>query len=148
MVIGHISPIWYAGCFRLRSMFARRLHPFPGDFGSTAVGWGATSQPRLNLLLSYGGWRDDALERQLPPLLRPMGVHCLEARTGNEAQDLLRRERIHVAVVDVSVPMGDSGLSSDEAGSRILQLLRRLDNPPPTVVVRPPQASRRDAGGA
>ena len=127
-------------------MFARRLHPFPGEFGSQAAGWSAPTQPRLNLLLSYGGWRDDALERQLPPLLRPMGVHCLEARTGNEAQDLLRRQRIHVAVVDVSVPMGETGLSADEAGSRILQLLRRMDNPPPTIVVRPPQASRRDAG--
>ncbi len=106
---------------------------------------GAASRPKLNLLLSYGGWRDDALERQLPPLLRPMGVHCLEARTGTEAQELLRRERVHVAVVDVSVPMDGSALGADQVGSRILQLLRRLENPPPTIVVRPPQASHREA---
>jgi DNA-binding response OmpR family regulator len=130
----------------LRSMFARRHHPAPFDSAaSTAAGWGSATQPRLNLLLSYGGWRDDALERQLPPLLRPMGVHCLEARSGSEAETLLRRERIHVAVVDVSVPMGDGVLGSDAVGSRILQILRRLDQPPPTVVVRPPQPSQRDA---
>ena len=105
----------------------------------------SSGQPRLNLLLSYGGWRDDALERQLPPLLRPMGVNCLEARTGTEAQELLRRERVHVAVVDVSVPMGGDALGADEVGSRILHLLRRLENPPPTIVVRPPQASARAA---
>jgi DNA-binding response OmpR family regulator len=125
-------------------LFMRRLHPFPGEAAFAAGGFG-TSVPRLNLLLSYGGWRDDALERQLPPLLRPMGVHCIEARSGSEAQNLIRRERIHVAVVDVSVPMGDDTLGADEAGSRILQLLRRMDNPPPTIVVRPPQASRRDS---
>ena len=105
----------------------------------------AGAQPRLNLLLSYGGWRDDALERQLPPLLRPLGVHCLEARTGAEAQEVIRRERVHVAVVDVSVPMGGDALGTDEVGSRILQLLRRMENPPPTIVVRPPQPSHRDA---
>jgi len=127
-------------------MFSRRHHPTPSDAAaSTAAGWGSATQPRLNLLLSYGGWRDDALERQLPPLLRPMGVHCLEARSGSEAETLLRRERIHVAVVDVSVPMSDGVLGSDAVGSRILQILRRLDQPPPTVVVRPPQPSQRDA---
>lgn len=126
-------------------MFAFRLHPNPmhgAGFDAAGTGSGA---PRLNLLLSYGGWRDDALERQLPPLLRPMGVHCLEARTGTEAQEVLRRERVHVAVVDVSVPLGADALGAEEAGSRILQLLRRMDNPPPTIVVRPPQASSRAA---
>jgi CheY-like chemotaxis protein len=125
-------------------VFMRRLHPFPGETAHVG-GAGVGGSPRLNLLLSYGGWRDDALERQLPPLLRPMGVHCLEARSGSEAQNLLRRERIHVAVVDVSVPMGNDPLGADEAGSRILQLLRRMENPPPTIVVRPAQASRRDS---
>jgi len=145
IVIRLIASLWYAGCFPSRfMMFMRRLHPFPGEAAFAAAGFGA-SIPRLNLLLSYGGWRDDALERQLPPLLRPMGVHCLEARSGTEAQNLIRRERIHVAVVDVSVPMGTDTLGADEVGSRILQLLRRMENPPPTIVVRPPQASRRES---
>jgi len=74
-----------------------------------------------------------------------MGVHCLEARTGSEAEDVLRRERIHVAVVDVSVPMTDGVLGAEASGSRILQILRRLDQPPPTVVVRPAQPSQREA---
>ncbi len=127
-------------------MFARRSIP-PPFISQTTVsdGIGGVAQPRLNLLLSFGGWRDDALERQLPPLLRPMGVHCLEARTGSEAEQVLRSQRIHVAVVDVSVPMSDGVLGSDAAGSRILQILRRLEQPPPTVVVRPPQPSQREA---
>jgi DNA-binding response OmpR family regulator len=41
--------------------------------------------------------------------------------------------------------MGTDTLGADEVGSRILQLLRRMENPPPTIVVRPPQASRRES---
>lgn len=127
-------------------VFLRFLHPTFSDAGTGgSTAWDNPSRPRLNLLLSYGGWRDDALERQLPPLLRPMGVQCLEARTGEQAETLVRSQRIHVAVVDVSVPMSSGVLGSDAAGRRILQILRRMESPPPTVVVRPPQPSQRDA---
>ncbi len=105
----------------------------------------SAGQTRLNLLLSHGDWRDDTFAEQLPPLLRPMGVHCVQARSANEAARVLEVQLIHVAVVDVSLPMEDGVLGVDPAGPRVLQILRRLEQPPPTVVVRPPQPSAREA---
>jgi hypothetical protein len=53
---------------------------------------------------------------------------------------------VHIAIVDLALPLDGSSIGSSEpAGVRVLQLLRRLDAPPPTVVVRPPQATRREA---
>ena len=105
----------------------------------------SAGQMRLNLLLSHGDWRDDTFAEQLPPLLRPMGVNCVQARSATEATRVLETQRIHMAVVDVSMPMEDGVLGVDPAGSRVLQILRRLEQPPPTVVVRPPQPSAREA---
>lgn len=97
---------------------------------------------RLNLLLSYGGWREHAAVRQLPRLLEPMGIHSLEADTGEEAASLIQLQPVHIAVVDLEIPL-TSGSSMTAGGPRILQLLRRLDQPPPTIVIRPRQASNR-----
>ena len=48
-----------------------------------------TSQPpggsRLNLLLSYGGWRETTAIGQLPQLLAPMGIYSIRVETGEEA---------------------------------------------------------------
>ena len=99
--------------------------------------------PRLNLLLSYGGWREHAAVRQLPRLLEPMGIRSLEADTGEEAAALIRQQPVHIAVVDLEIPLSRSGPRPTPGGARILQLLRRLDQPPPTIVVRPRQASNR-----
>lgn len=98
---------------------------------------------RLNLLLSYGGWRDEAAVRQAPRLLEPMGIQTMEAETAEEAEALIRTQPIHIAVVDLEIPLRASG-ASQPSGIRILQLLRRLDSPPPTIVVRPRQATRRE----
>jgi CheY-like chemotaxis protein len=100
---------------------------------------------RLNLLLSHSGWRDDTFAELLPPLLQPMGVHCVQVRSATEASRVIESQLIHVAVVDVSLPMEDGALGEDPAGPRVLQILRHLDQPPPTVVVRPPQPSAREA---
>ncbi|MDP7071169.1 MAG: hypothetical protein QF561_07455 [Phycisphaerales bacterium] len=99
--------------------------------------------PRLNLLLSYGGWREHAAVKQIPRLLEPMGVHALEADTGEEAESLIRQEPVHIAVVDLDIPLHQDRRGG-VAGPRILQLLRRLDPAPPTIVVRPRQASGRE----
>ena len=98
---------------------------------------------RLNLLLSYGGWREHAAVRQLPQLLEPMGIHAMEADTGEEAASLIQHQPIHIAVVDLEIPLSGTGPRPTPGGPRILQLLRRLDQPPPTIVVRPRQASNR-----
>jgi DNA-binding response OmpR family regulator len=101
-------------------------------------------------MLTYGGWREGDFADQLPALLGPMGIDCFRCRSGVEATEFLRRGMVHIAIVDLSIPMeppspqtGQSRLAP--AGPRVLQLLRRLHQPPPTVVVRPPQPSTRDS---
>lgn len=99
---------------------------------------------RLNLLLSDAGWRDESWADRLPALLRPMGVEALRARTGREATETIRSHRIHIAVVDLGLPIdGDEATpGASEGGVRLLELLRRLDNPPPTVVLRRARTQR------
>jgi CheY-like chemotaxis protein len=105
---------------------------------------------RLNLLLSYGGWRDESWASRLPQLLQPMGIHAWMAASGTEATYLLRSQRVHLAVVDLALPIdapagAEPAPTHNEGGIRLLQLLARLDCPPPTIVVRSPRESRADA---
>ena len=108
---------------------------------------------RLNLLLSYGGWRDRPAVEQLDRLLRPLGINSVHADSGEEAADIIRKMVIHIAVVDLAIPLhagpsdpstGANAIPKTPGGGRILQLLRRLDPAPPTVIVRPPQAATRE----
>src|SRR5581483_887147 len=64
-----------------------------------------------------------------------------KARTARQAEQLIRTYPIHVAVVDLGLPL-DFGSPSDEAGARVLELLRRTASPPPVVVVRSPRTVR------
>ncbi len=108
------------------------------------------SRPRLNLLLTYGGWRENAFADQLPILLERFGIRCFRAESGDEASEVIRRTPMHIAVIDLSIPMHSVGrrywtatapvVHSEPAGGRVLQLLKRLEQPPPTIVVRPRQA--------
>ncbi len=109
---------------------------------------------RLNLLLTYGGWRTDSWADCLPRLLAPLGVRTWRADSGREAADVLRRGEIHLAIVDLRLPMerrrescpvGGEDPSTEEGGSRLLQLLQRSSAPPPTIVVKPARTARDDA---
>lgn len=99
---------------------------------------------RLNLLLSWGGWRPDSWADRMAALLEPLGVASHKARTARDAERVIRSTPIHVAVVDLGLPL-DFGSPSDEAGARLLDVLSRLDAPPPVVVVRSPRSSREAA---
>ena len=132
-----------------------RFHPGPPSAGQTPPGTPAPtpSTPphsgRLNLLLSYAGWQPDPWVERLPPLLEPMGVQSLRAATGREAQDVIRHNPIHIAVVDLGLPLDTVDTDADapelsEGGSRLLELLHRLDQPPPTVVVKRARSTRDD----
>lgn len=101
---------------------------------------------RLSIMVTYGGWRDDDFADQLPRVLGPVGVDCHRIGSATEATDFLRRTPVHIAIVDLSMPMDAAARDFTPAGSRVLALLRRLEQPPPTVVVRPPQPSLRDSG--
>jgi len=123
-------------------------HGAAGGFG---VGSAGPQGGRLNLLLADSGWRSPSFADQLPPLLAPMGVHCLLARTAREAtliadRALAARERIHIAVIDVETPVDESKSGRAQAGGPlVLELLRRMTAPPATVVVRPRSPVMRDA---
>jgi len=106
----------------------------------------------LHLLLSYAGWQPDPWIERLPRLLEPMGVTSHVAATGKQASQLIAQNRIHVAVVDLGLPLDDSsaesGDGSDEfnqGGPRLLELLSRLTEPPPVVAVKRSRTHRDDA---
>ncbi|MBX3364657.1 MAG: response regulator [Phycisphaeraceae bacterium] len=104
---------------------------FPGEYRQ------AGASPRLNLLLSYAGWQRDSWADRLPLLLEPMGVRALRADSGKQATDVLQSYPIHIAVVDLALPLDPTpGGVSEEGGFRLLEILARLASPPPTVVVK------------
>ena len=121
--------------------------PRPGEQGIP----GKTPGGRLNLLLSSTDWREETWADHLPRLLQPMGVHAVRVRSGREAGDVLRHKRIDIAVVDLSLPLDDSGTQTNDAGAcpegglRLLELLARAETPPPTLVVKRRRARRDDA---
>jgi len=105
---------------------------------------GDPARSRLNLLLSCRERQDPSVLDQLPALLAPLGISCLRVSSGEGAARVIRGQPIHIAVVDVTIPLAEEG-PSGAGGARILQLLRRLDEPPPTVVVRPRQPVARES---
>jgi DNA-binding response OmpR family regulator len=107
-------------------------------------GWKRASSSRLNLLLSCAERGTDPAVEQLPRLLAPMGIHSLRATSGEGAADLISHHPIHIAVVDLTIPLVPFA-PARAGGDRILQLLRRLEEPPPTVVIRPRQAVARES---
>lgn len=105
-----------------------------GPSGSAAPGQGG----RLNLLLSCASWRPQTWADLLPRLLEPMGVHTLRVGSGREATQVIRQHPIHIAVVDLGLPLagGDGCNEAEEAGTRLLELLARLETSPPTLVIK------------
>jgi len=106
-------------------------HPAPGP-------------SRLNLLIADGAWQEDSFARQLPPLLSPLGVRCMAARSAVDADRVVRSEPVHIAVIDLSIPIDDRAGQHEAAGPRVIELLRRLREPPAMVVVRPKTPSPRE----
>ena len=100
---------------------------------------------RLNLLLSATRWQDRSTVAQLPDLLDPLGIRSILAESGEEAADIISAVPIHIAVVDITIPLHRGDHTAPAGGRRILQLLRRLNAPPPTVVVRPAQPAARES---
>ncbi|MBI1191480.1 MAG: hypothetical protein GC200_12465 [Tepidisphaera sp.] len=113
----------------------------------------------MNLLLSCAGWQAESWVDHLPRLLEPMGVYSLRAQTGTEASRVIKANPIHIAVVDLGLPLdakadpaaAEAEPELAEGGPRILELLARLTEPPPVVAIkrsRTRRDDRRDMGEA
>ncbi len=118
----------------------------------------APSPARLRVLITrdraHGGehWTE-----QLPRLLEPQGVRSYVASTGREAIDLAGQVVFHAAVIDMGTPValqgvGGAGGQGSPAGEGsggipgglwILELFRRMPNPPAAIVVQNPAYSQR-----
>ncbi len=111
-------------------------------------GHAETTPQRLNLLLSCGSWRTNTAVDQLPRLLNPMGISSYRVESGEEAEEVIRTYQIHIAVVDMAIPLTTrrENRPGDSGGTRIVKLLRRLHKPPPMVLVRPPQPQMKESG--
>jgi len=104
---------------------------------------------RLNLLLSSepatvpgNDWAS-----QLPTLLAPMGVTAVVARSGAEATEVIRTTPVHLAIVDLGIPLecsADAQSGGGEGGRRVLELLSRLTSPPPTLIIKARRTKRED----
>ncbi len=103
------------------------------------------STGRLNLLLSYAGWQDTPWVDRLPMILYPMGIQSHIASSADAAQRVIESNPIHIAVVDLALPLDDCPGEPEEAGTRVLNLLSRLASPPPTIVIKRKKTAREDA---
>lgn len=126
-------------------------HPFAGAPGRADA---ASTPGRLNLLLSDASTHphvqsDDTWAARLPRLLEPMGIRAHHATTGREASDLLGSTTIHIAVVDLGLPLEPAAqpesAPTPEAGWRLLELLARLAHRPPTVAIKSAKTTRDEA---
>ena len=91
--------------------------------------------PRFRVLLTED--RDHPNEhwtRQLGRMLEPMGVESLIASSGHEALAMVKEGTIHAAVIDMATP-AQLGVHDDDGGLWLLEVLHRLPNHPPVVVV-------------
>ena len=109
-------------------------------------------EPRFNVLLTEDRPHADVhWTRQLPRLLEPQGVVSYVAQTAREAIDMAERTEVHAAVIDLATPLGDAECVQSfpvpgmAGGLWLLELLRRLPNRPPVVIVRGPAFSPRHA---
>ncbi len=93
-----------------------RLHPqsVPPEQGSGGASGGPGG--RLNLLLSYAGWDDDPWVDRLPKLLDPMGVRSVRAHSAREAARVIASTPIHIAVVDLGLPL-EAAVGGSGAGA-------------------------------
>lgn len=112
---------------------------------------GPTGRARFRLLLTEDrAHPEEHWTRQLPAVLRPMGIDALIASTGQQALDLIQRDPIHAAVIDLATPKSASEAkaanNADPAtggGLWLMQVIQRLPQRPPVVVVNSRSYSQR-----
>src|SRR6476620_11442872 len=104
----------------------------PASDPSSATG---AARPRFRLLLTEDrDHPDEHWTRQLGQMLEPMGVESHIASSAKEALAWVKEETIHAAVIDLATPTQE-GEHDDAGGLWLLEVLHRLPNRPPVVVV-------------
>lgn len=112
------------------------------------------SDARFRVLLTEDRARpDEHWTRQLPPMLRPLGIEASIAADGKEALAILESTPIHAAVIDINTPLPPqaststssqtSGPSGGGGGIWLMQVIQRLPTRPPVVVVNSHSYSQR-----
>ena len=118
---------------------------------------GPPSDARFPVLLTEDrAPADEHWTRQLPAILRPMGIDAFIASTGQQALELIQNDPIHAAIIDLATPKtarpaspsaagnsGDSTSGASGGGIWLMQVLQRLPNRPPVVVVNSRSYSQR-----
>jgi CheY-like chemotaxis protein len=101
--------------------------------------------PRFRVLLTEDRARpDEHWTRQVPALLRPLGVDARIASTGPEALDILKAGLVHAAVIDLNTPAPNAAGNDPGAGGLwLMQVIHRLPARPPVVVVNSRSYSQR-----
>jgi DNA-binding NarL/FixJ family response regulator len=125
-------------------MYAVRPQHVPSASPLEGGGDGFRPGGRLNLLLSTAPWRPDPWAEALPRVLEPMGVTSIRASSAREAERVIRSTPVHVAVVDLTLPMDERDPCGESAGGRVLELLSRLEQAPPTLVLKGPSVARTE----
>lgn len=123
-----------------------------GPAQSQPQGPAADPAHRLNMLLSDASYRTDSWAEIVPRLLGPMGIRAHLAGSGQQATHLIQSMPIHVALVDLGLPLetGDP-TQAPEGGYRLLDILSRLANRPPMVAIisaRTPREEGRQLNAA
>ena len=75
-------------------------------------------------------------------MLSPFGVRAIRAGSCQEAQTCIQTVPVHLAVVDLDIPLAQPG--PEPGGVRLLEILARLSAPPPTIVVKRSHSHRDD----
>ncbi len=122
------------------TMVRDRIHPDLPSAQGTPKG---VPGGRLHLLLSRAGWQPDPWVDRLPRMLEPMGIQSHIAHCADAAQRVIDTNPIHIAIVDLALPL-DQLSQSEESGPRLLNLLTRLASPPPIVVIKRNRTARDD----
>ena len=77
-------------------------------------------------------------------IAEPLGIRAMQAESGDEAAESSIIEPVHIAVVDLEIPIAARAWGTTRPRSGVLQLLKRLETPPPTIVVKPRHGSERE----
>ena len=102
------------------------------------------SDARFRVLLTEDRARpDEHWTRQLPQLVRPLGVEASIAADAKQALEILESTAIHAAVIDLNTPAPNSETGG---GLWLLQVVQRLPSKPPVVVVNSHSYSQKQSG--